>query len=78
MNLDREPALRELLVDPLLHVLMARDGVDYRKLLDLIDDARVRLGLPAIADADTLTCLVETAPVSATERVATVPAPSHG
>jgi hypothetical protein len=60
MDTDREPALRDLLVDPLLHAMMARDGVDYRALLDVIDGARARLGLPAIGDEATLACLFET------------------
>ena len=59
MDTDSEPALRDLLVDPLLRAMMARDGVDYPTLLALIDDARARLGLPAVGDDATLSCLLE-------------------
>lgn len=61
MDIDGEPTLCDLLVDPLLRVMMVRDGIDYRALLDVIDGARARLGLPAIADAATLACLLEAA-----------------
>jgi hypothetical protein len=61
MEIDGEPTLCDLLVDPLLRVMMARDGIDYRALLEVIDGARARLGLPAIADEATLACLLETA-----------------
>lgn len=40
---DPEPALSELLDDPTLHALMARDGVDRSTLERLIDAARRRL-----------------------------------
>ncbi|MBI3710541.1 MAG: hypothetical protein HY246_23090 [Proteobacteria bacterium] len=44
---DREPSLAELLDDPILQTLMARDGVDRVTLERVIDDARRRLGLTA-------------------------------
>ena len=42
---DPEPSLRELLGDPVLRVLMERDGVACADLLGAIDTARARLGL---------------------------------
>lgn len=43
---DPEPALEELLDDPVLHAVMARDGVDRATLEAVIADARRRLGPP--------------------------------
>jgi len=42
---DPEPRLSELLDDPILQALMARDGVDRPALEALIGAARRRLGL---------------------------------
>jgi hypothetical protein len=42
---DPEPSLDELLDDPALHALMARDGVDRPTLEAVIADARRKLGL---------------------------------
>jgi hypothetical protein len=44
---DPEPSLDELLDDPVLQLLMARDGVARADLLEVIDDARSRLGIAA-------------------------------
>lgn len=43
---DREPAVEELLDDPVLHAVMARDGIDRATLEAVIADARRRLGPP--------------------------------
>lgn len=42
---DPEPSIDELLDDPLLQLLMARDGVARADLLDVIGAARLRLGV---------------------------------
>lgn len=42
---DPEPRLDELLDDPVLQALMARDGVDRAELLDVVAEARRRLGI---------------------------------
>lgn len=41
---DPEPRLSDLLDDPVLHILMARDGIDRDTLDAVIDDARRKLG----------------------------------
>lgn len=41
---DPEPRLAEILDDPILHALMASDGVDRATLEQLIDRIRRRLG----------------------------------
>ena len=40
-----EPRLDELLNDPILHILLARDGVSADELRILIEGTRRRLGL---------------------------------
>ncbi len=40
---NQEPDLVELLTDPLLHRLLASDGVKSDHLIDLIADVKVRL-----------------------------------
>lgn len=42
---DAEPTLSELIDDPVLHAVMARDGVGCADLVGAIDTARARLGL---------------------------------
>jgi hypothetical protein len=42
---DPEPSIHDLLGDPVLQILMARDGVARDELLDIVDAARTRLGL---------------------------------
>jgi mevalonate kinase len=45
MNMYRlhdEPKLNELLADPILHLLLKRDGVSLEELQDLIEQARRR------------------------------------
>lgn len=42
---DPEPSIAELLDDPVLQILMARDGVRRGELLDIVDAARARLGI---------------------------------
>ncbi len=39
-----EPALADVLTDPLVHAVMRRDGVSVAKLRRVIADARARLG----------------------------------
>jgi hypothetical protein len=41
----QEPALVDLLADPLLHLAMRRDGVSMTELCNHIAAARARLGL---------------------------------
>jgi hypothetical protein len=41
-QLHREPKLSELLNDPILHLLLKRDGVSLEELQALIDQARLR------------------------------------
>ena len=40
---NQEPALAEMLTDPILHRLLASDGVLSDHLIDLIADVKVRL-----------------------------------
>jgi hypothetical protein len=42
---DPEPTIRDLLADPVLQALMARDRVGRAELLDIVDVARMRLGI---------------------------------
>ena len=42
---ENEPTLSELIRDPVLHAVMARDGIDCADLGGAIDVARARLGL---------------------------------
>jgi hypothetical protein len=42
---DTEPSLSELIADPVLHAMMARDGIGCADLVGAIDVARARLGL---------------------------------
>ncbi|HEX2117444.1 MAG TPA: hypothetical protein VHM01_23825 [Alphaproteobacteria bacterium] len=42
-RLDGEPSIQELLDDPVIEAVMARDGVDRAELEHLIDDVRGRL-----------------------------------
>jgi hypothetical protein len=39
---DGEPPLSELLADPVLHLLIKRDGISLDQLRKLIDDLRER------------------------------------
>jgi hypothetical protein len=43
-----EPSLQELLDDPVMQAMMARDGVDRATLAELIADIRTRLAPPAM------------------------------
>jgi hypothetical protein len=40
---NREPALADLLTDPILHRLLSSDGVRQDHLIELIADVKVRL-----------------------------------
>ncbi len=40
---DEEPPLHEVLVDPIVHRLMERDGVQLAELISLIGEAKNRL-----------------------------------
>jgi hypothetical protein len=42
-RLDGEPTIRELLDDPVIEAMMARDGVARADLVHLIDEVRGRL-----------------------------------
>jgi hypothetical protein len=42
---DGEPPLSELLADPILHLLMARDGISLAELQRLIEATRQRRNL---------------------------------
>lgn len=42
-RLDGEPSIKELLDDPVIEAVMARDGVRRKELELLIDDVRGRL-----------------------------------
>ena len=44
---DREPALDDMLTDPMTQALMASDGVDAEKVKDLLVAARRRYGASA-------------------------------
>jgi hypothetical protein len=46
---DPEPSIAELLDDPVLQLLMARDGVGRADILGVVDAARLRLGVPGDA-----------------------------
>jgi hypothetical protein len=48
---DAEPSLSELIDDPMVRAVMARDGVDCTDLVGAIDTARARLGLGPWIDA---------------------------
>jgi hypothetical protein len=48
---DGEPSLSDLIDDPVLRAVMARDGVGCADLVSAIDVARARLGLGPWADA---------------------------
>ncbi|HEX2114863.1 MAG TPA: hypothetical protein VHM01_10710 [Alphaproteobacteria bacterium] len=50
-QVDGEPSLAELIDDPVIHALMARDGVRCADLVGAIDVARARLGLGPWAEA---------------------------
>jgi hypothetical protein len=49
--LDAEPSLSELIDDPMMRAIMARDGLDCVDLVGAIDTARARLGLGPWIDA---------------------------
>lgn len=56
---DPEPSIRELLADPVLQLLMARDRVECGQLLKIVKDARSRLGVlvqPQQAVAEDMLC----------------------
>lgn len=42
-RLDGEPTIQELLNDPVIEAIMARDGVVREELLLLIEEVRIRL-----------------------------------
>jgi hypothetical protein len=48
---DFEPALSDLIDDPVLRAIMTRDGIDCIDLVSAIDVARARLGLGPWAEA---------------------------
>jgi hypothetical protein len=44
LEADREPTLVDVLADPLVHLVMRRDGVSMKELCNHIANARARLG----------------------------------
>jgi hypothetical protein len=48
---DPEPSIADLLDDPVLQILMSRDGVERDALLDLIDAARLKIGVAGAFEA---------------------------
>jgi hypothetical protein len=54
-RLHGEPTILELLDDPVMEAMMARDGVERAQLVLLIDEVRLRLArrdqAPVLADA---------------------------
>jgi hypothetical protein len=46
---DPEPAIGDLLDDPITHAVMRRDGVTRQTLVQTLEIARLRLGLGARA-----------------------------
>ena len=44
LEAGQEPALVDLLADPLVHLVMRRDGVSMKELCNHIATARARLG----------------------------------
>lgn len=50
LEAGKEPALAELLADPLVHLVMRRDGVGMTELCNHIATARARLGLARFGD----------------------------
>ena len=44
LEADREPTLVDVLADPLVHLVMRRDGVSMKELCNHIATARARLG----------------------------------
>jgi hypothetical protein len=56
---DPEPSIRDLLADPVLQLLMARDRVECAQLLQIVKGARARLGVlahPQQAVAEEMLC----------------------
>ncbi len=47
---DPEPAIDDLLDDPVTHAVMRRDGVTRQTILHTIAAARVRLGLDRVGN----------------------------
>ncbi len=47
---DPEPAIADLLDDPVTHAVMRRDGVTRQTILRTIAAARVRLGLDRVGN----------------------------
>lgn len=47
---DDEPSLYEILGDSVIEAVMRRDGLDRSAVIEAIDEARARLGLPALID----------------------------
>lgn len=46
----QEPALADVLIDPVLHLVMRRDGIGMTELCNHIAAARARLGLKRFGD----------------------------
>ena len=44
LEAGQEPALADLLADPVVHLVMRRDGVSMKELCNHIASARMRLG----------------------------------
>lgn len=50
LEAGREPALVDLLADPLVHLVMRRDGVSIKELCNHIACAQTRLGFGRFGD----------------------------
>jgi hypothetical protein len=51
----REPSIQDLLAEPIIRALMARDGVSLEDLVSACDSARGRLGHGIIRQAERMT-----------------------
>ena len=50
LEAGREPALADLLADPLVHLVMRRDGVGMKELCNHVAAARARLGFGRLGE----------------------------
>lgn len=53
-DFNGEPALADLLDDPVLHAMMARDGVEREALATLIGEVQLRLARPDYAGSSSV------------------------
>lgn len=50
LEAGREPALVDLLADPVVHLVMHRDGVSMKELCNHIASARIQLGFGRLGE----------------------------